>query len=227
MKITILAAMDKEMELLKHLLENRKEETFDGFRVFTGTIGRHEVVLCKCGIGKVNAAITTYAVIRAFEPELVVNSGVAGGAGNGVRIGQLLIADYVAYHDVWCGPGTEVGVADGYDLYLPADTRVVEAAQRLLPADEVVVGLICSGDRFISEPEEIKLIRSNFPTVKAVDMESAAIAHVCAREKVPFNILRVVSDTPGEGENISQYENFFKEAPEKTFKALNAIFEAI
>lgn len=227
MKIAILAAMDKEMSLLKHLIENINEENIDGFQVFTGKIGHHDVVLSKCGIGKVNAAITTYAIIRAFSPDLVVNSGVAGGAGNGVKIGQLLIADYAAYHDVWCGPGTNVGEADGYDLYLPADSRVVDAAVRLLPADEIVVGLICSGDSFISKAEEVQLIRSHFPTVKAVDMESAAIAQVCARERVPFNILRVVSDTPGEGENISQYENFFKEAPEKTFKALTAIFQAI
>ena len=103
MRIAILAAMEKERALLLPLLENRRDEDYEGLTVSVGRIGRHEVGVARCGIGKVNSAINAYKCIRGFGPQLVVNSGVAGGAG-ATRIGDLLVADYVSYHDVWCGP---------------------------------------------------------------------------------------------------------------------------
>lgn len=227
MKIAILVAMDKELNLFLPQLENHKENEAEGIRVYTGSIGKHDIILTKCGIGKVNSAITTFAVIKTFEPDLVVNTGVAGGAGNGVKIGQLLVADYASYHDVWCGPGTEIGAFDGGSVFLPADTRIVNLAHQLLSPSDTVYGLICSGDKFISSAKEVAEIKKNFPSAKAVDMESASIAQVCMILGVPFNILRVVSDTPGEGENVSQYQNFWTEAPQKTFSAVRQILEKL
>lgn len=101
--------------------------------------------------------------------------------------------------------------------------RIIKLSEKVAKDENVVYGLICSGDKFVSSAEELKFIRSHFPEVKAVDMESASIAQTCMLCNVPFNILRIVSDTPGEGENISQYKNFWKEAPEKTFSLLKEI----
>lgn len=227
MKIAILVAMDKELNLLLPLLGNLKEEKSDIFTHFLGHIGDHEVAVAKCGIGKVNSALSTYNMINTFAPQLVVNTGVAGGAGNGVSIGDLLVADYAAYHDVWCGPGTSPGAADGLDVYLPADKAIVELAKKHLDPSTTVYGLICSGDIFVSRAEEVAKIKETFPEVKAVDMESTSIAQVCAMKGIPFNILRVVSDTPGEGENISQYKNFWTEAPEKTFDAVRTLLSLL
>lgn len=227
MKIGILAAMSKELELLLPLVENPVETLTDGLKMYTGRIGHHDVALMQCGIGKVNAALNAYRMIHAFGPELVINSGVAGGADRSMAIGTLLVADYAAYHDVWCGPGTEYGAADGMETFLPADSRVVEAARRVLPADGVRYGLICSGDAFITTAAEVDGIKYRFPGALACDMESAAIAHTCIGCGVPFAILRVVSDTPGSGENIEQYRNFWGEAPRKTFEALRAILDAL
>lgn len=216
--------MDKELRLLVNLLDSPAEMEYDGMKVHHGFVGAHEVFAAKCGIGKVNAALNTYRIIKAVNPDLVINSGVAGGAG--VPIGTLLVADRIAYHDVWCGPGTVYGEADGYPLMFHSDDKVMGIVNALLPG-KTVSGLICSGDKFISSAEEIAFIRSKFPEVKAVDMESAAIAQACALTGTPVVIIRVVSDTPGEGENISQYKNFFSEAPEKTFSVIKSIIQAL
>lgn len=223
MKILILSAMDKEKELLATLLEDTREECFAGIPALAGKIGHNEVILAKCGIGKVNSALNTYRLITAANPELVINSGVAGGAG--IPVGSLLLADRVAYDDVWCGPGTEYGAADGFSRFFTPSQEIIALAKQVIDNPDIVYGLICSGDKFISSAEEIEFIRSHFPDVKAVDMESAAIAHACAMSSIPFSIIRVVSDTPGEGENISQYKNFWKDAPQKTFSTVKTLIE--
>lgn len=227
MKIAILVAMDKELSLLLHQIKEGHREIIDGHEVTIGRIGSHEVLAAKCGIGKVNATLNTLSIIRAYHPELVINSGVAGGAGTGMKIGDLLVADRAAYHDVWCGPGTLNGQADDAPLFFETYAPVLEIARGQLDNPTTAVGLICTGDRFISENSEVRAIRHNFPDVKAVDMESAAIGHVCMREKVPFCIIRVVSDTPGEGENLSQYKDFWSMAPETTFGALTRILDLL
>ncbi|MDE6247322.1 MAG: 5'-methylthioadenosine/adenosylhomocysteine nucleosidase [Muribaculaceae bacterium] len=225
MKIAILAAMDKEMALLKNILNDAENVVIDNIKAFKGRINHHEVLLSKCGIGKVNAALNTLRIIREFNPDLVINSGVAGGAG-GLKIGDLLIAGKVGYHDVWCGPGTVPGTADGFDRIFVPYQKTIEIAKKYLGNEDkggISYGLIATGDIFVSKKEEIESIHNVFPEAVAVDMESAAIAHTCASENIPFNIIRVVSDTPGEAENISQYKNFWSEAPEKTFQALEVI----
>lgn len=223
MRILILSAMDKEKELLASLLNNAAEKTFDGISVISGKIGDKETYLAKCGIGKVNSALNTYRLVTSIKPDLVINSGVAGGAG--LPVGSVLIADRIAYDDVWCGPGTEYGEADGYQLYFTPSDKVISLAKTLISDPNVAYGLICSGDKFISTHEEIVFIRSHFPEVKAVDMESASIAQACAMTATPVSIIRVVSDTPGEGENISQYKNFWADAPKKTFEAVKTVVE--
>lgn len=219
--------MSKELELVKPLFENVREEELEGRPVWSGRIGKHEVMLMQCGIGKVNSALNAYRLIRNFKPELVLNTGVAGGADRSMKIGSLLVADNVAYHDVWCGPGTQWGGADGFDVLMGTFAPVVDMARKVLNVFDPRFGLICSGDTFISKAEEIRRIKELFPDALACDMESASIAQVCVESGIPFNILRVVSDTPGEGENISQYKDFWAEAPRKTFEALFILLKAL
>lgn len=220
MKIGIIVAMQKELRLLLEVLGEAERKNINGVTFHIGRIGEHEVFVAQCGIGKVNAAITTISLIRSFEPELVINTGVAGGADKSMHVLDLLVADGVAYHDVWCGPGTEYGEASGFDLIMKPSSNLIDKAHGLLTESNVRYGLICSGDKFISKAEEVAEIKGHFPEALAVDMESAAIAQTCIALGVPFNIIRVISDTPGEAENISQYENFWTDAPKETFAAL-------
>lgn len=225
MRIAILAAMDKELNLLLSIMPGYEEIEIEGRKYYKGEIGGKEIIAGKCGIGKVNAALNTYRLIEAVNPDIVINSGVAGGASSNIKIGDVLIADKIAYHDVWCGPGTEYGAADGYDQFFIPSLKVVEKCRD--NGINAVFGLICSGDKFISKAEEVAEIRSYFPEVLAVDMESAAIAQTCEQCKVPFLIVRVMSDTPGEGDNISQYKDFWGEAPKKTFSCVEQIIEDV
>lgn len=225
MKIAVLTAMDKELQLLLSLMSQYKELEIGRNRYFVGTIGDKEVIAGKCGIGKVNAAVNTYRLIQNTSPDIIINTGVAGGASDTIKIGDVLVADSIAYHDVWCGPGTEYGAADGFPTYFrPPVNLLAKCRESNIPA---VFGLICSGDKFIHTAEEIKEISSHFPQVVAVDMESASIAQVGEMCGVPVLIVRVMSDTPGKGDNISQYKDFWGEAPKKTFECVERIIKEI
>ena len=227
MKIGILAAMDKEVALRLPLLEDKRDVELDGRKAYVGRIGANEVCVMKCGIGKVNSALNAYRMIGWFHPELVINSGVAGGADASMAVGSLLIATEAAYHDVWCGPGTEWGQIDGMPRRFSMDKALVEACRALPGLEDARYGLICSGDRFISKVDEVDFIKSEFPDALACDMESASIAHACLDKGVPFAVVRVVSDTPGQADNISQYKDFWTTAPEKTFQAVWSIINSL
>lgn len=226
MKIGIIVAMGKELNLLLPLVENHSTVTINDIAFHVGNMGGHEVTAMQCGIGKVNAAIGALTMIENFHPDIVMNTGVAGGTGGGAGILDVVVADRIAYHDVWCGPGTQWGDAAGCPRYFESMPALV--ALPCLNGDKAIKhGLICSGDIFVSRPEEVERIRSVFPEVMAVDMESAAIAHVCHLKNVPFFCMRVISDTPGGDDNIAQYENFWEDAPRHTFEVLTRVISSI
>lgn len=228
MIIGIIVAMKKELDLLLPLIEQSQAPAEDnGFTFYTGSIGKHGVVVMQCGIGKVNSALGAMTLIDNFHPQCVINTGVAGGADASMHVLDLLVATGVAYHDVWCGPGTEYGAASGFDVIMNPGHKILEIAHSLPSLASARYGLICSGDKFISQASEVAEIKSHFPDALAVDMESASIAQVCVMKRVPFNILRVISDTPGQEDNISQYANFWTDAPHETFSALCSILKAL
>ncbi|MFG6386351.1 MAG: 5'-methylthioadenosine/adenosylhomocysteine nucleosidase [Muribaculaceae bacterium] len=214
MKIAIIAAMSKELNLLLPMIENHSTITINDTTFHLGRMAGHEIIAIQSGIGKVNAAIATLTLVDNFHPALVINTGVAGGTG-ATNILDVVIPDRVAYHDVWCGPDTIPGQAAGCPLYFecPLPAQLVEqlGAKR---------GILASGDIFVSKASEVDNILSLYPEAVAVDMESAAIAQVCNLKNVPFVAIRVISDTPGAADNIAQYANFWEDAPQSTFNTL-------
>ena len=216
--IGIIVAMDKELNLLLPLIDSVREFQKDGYDFYLGNVHDTQVALMKSGIGKVNAALGTRALIENFAPRIVINSGVAGGIDGNIRMMDVLVATRVAYSDVWCGPGTNFGQAAECPLYfqmhkLPYnkdDNRIKE-------------GLICSSDRFIANEHEVKYIKEHYPDVRAVDMESGAIAQTCYKNNTPCAVIRVISDTPGDADNIAQYEDFWTKAPEATFNFIKNV----
>lgn len=228
MRIAIVAAMDKEIQLLLGLMSNVEEYLIKGQKNYKGEIAGHQVLLSECGIGKVNSALRTYQIIEDFKPELVINSGVAGGADISAPIGTVLVADRAAYHDVWCGPGTEYGTADSFEQYFYASKKGMEAINNLISqGEDIRTGLIATGDTFISTPEEIERIKSIYPDALACDMESASISQTCTFCNIPFMIIRVISDMPGKGDNVAEYQNFWKEAPVKTFHIVEKLLHIL
>jgi len=225
MKIGIIVAMHKELELLLPLLQDSEKSRMGGFVFYRGRVGRHDVIAMQCGIGKVNAAMGTLTLVNAFLPDFVINSGVAGGADLAVSVMDVVAGDRVAYHDVWCGPESLVGQIQGLPLYFEGASRLLE----LLPErDDIHKGLICSGDQFIDKKEDVERIKGNFPDALAVDMESGAIAQVCCLCNVPFLALRVISDSPGAShDNTKQYLDFWNDAPQETFMLLKDIIKGL
>ena len=225
MKIGIIVAMGKELELLLPLLTDSEESRMGGFEFHRGRMGKHDVMVMQCGIGKVNAAMGTLTLINAFLPDYIINSGVAGGADSTVNVMDVVASSRVAYHDVWCGPESVLGQVQGLPLYFDSSKRLLD----LIPErDDIHKGLICSGDQFIDTTEAVERIKSNFPESLAVDMESGAIAQVCHLNKVPFLALRVISDSPGASHNnTQQYLDFWTAAPQETFTLVREIINGL
>ena len=221
MKIGIIAAMHKELELLLPLLRDSEQSRMGGCEFHRGKVGKHDVIAMQCGIGKVNAAMGSLSLINSFLPDFVINSGVAGGADKSVSVMDIIAGEQVAYHDVWCGPESELGQVQGLPLYFKGAEQLLS----LVPErDDIHKGLICSGDQFIDTIEAVKRIKDDFPAALAVDMESGAIAQVCHLNHVPFLALRVISDSPGAShDNTSQYLDFWQDAPRETFNLVKEI----
>jgi adenosylhomocysteine nucleosidase len=218
--------MDKELQLLLPMLSEPRETTIDNVNFHLGDIAGHQVVVMKSGIGKVNAALSAMEMIKQFAPDVVINTGVAGGTGSDARILDVVVGDRIAYHDVWCGPGTINGQAARCPLYFES-SKMLSSLPCLTDKPRIHHGLIASGDIFVSRAEDVTRILKLYPDALAVDMESAAIAHACHLRQTPFFCVRVVSDTPGQTDNAAQYDNFWEDAPRQTFDILSNILTTL
>ena len=221
MKIGVLTAMTSEFEQLAAMLDGVVECEKNNIKYLTGCVGENEIILRQCGIGKVNAALGAAELIRAFTPDAMVSTGVAGGIDCCLGVMDVVVSSSIVYHDVWCGMGCEYGQVQGMPAVFAADEAMCRAAQSLNDdADNktrIHAGLICTGDQFITNRDELDKIKGNFPAGLAVDMESAAIAQTCYIYGVPFVSFRIISDTPGVDKHIQQYENFWGEMADRSF----------
>lgn len=208
MKVAIIVALDSEFEMLRALLGGSEK----------GILGNNEIILRRSGIGKVNAAIGATLLIRDEAPDCIINSGVAGGISSEVKALDIVAADEIVYHDVWCGEGNAFGQVQGFPPTFKTDRKLLAAAQSL-GTDGIHTGLVASGDYFISTMREAGEIRSHFPKVLAVDMESGAFAQVCHLFGVPFISFRLISDPAGE-DHQSAYDNFWETAGVHSFSVI-------
>ena len=228
--IAVVGAMEQEIELLRESMANVKHVSFGKFSAYEGELAGKRMVLVLSGIGKVNAAVSTSWVIHQFAPDCVINTGSAGGLGKGLKVGDVVIGETVAHHDV---DVTAFGYVWGQVPQLPAvfasDLNLIRQAEKAAQVFEgaaVTQGLIVSGDRFVHSSEGVAEIRSHFPEVKAVEMEAAAIAQTCHQLEVPFVIIRAVSDLADEKADIS-FEEFLKMAAVSSAKMVTEIVKSL
>lgn len=226
-KIGIIVAMGSEHDLTVALLENKREKCVDGITFTEGTVNDKAVVLTKCGIGKVCAAVGVVEMIKTFAPDCIINTGVAGGIDVSARIMDIVVGESMAYHDVWCGEGNEYGQVQGLPARFHSDETLYNAAVAIKCDVNIYGGLICSGDKFITDRSELDAIKKSFPEGLAVDMESGAMAQVCYMYGVPFLSFRIISDTPGVKDHTAQYQNFWTIAPEKSFNVLKQLLTTL
>ncbi|BBB26230.1 5'-methylthioadenosine/S-adenosylhomocysteine nucleosidase [Amphritea japonica] len=230
LKIGIIGAMDEEVELLKETLEGRQEHTVAGYSIYTGSMHGIEVVLLKSGIGKVNAAIGTTLMLQEFQPTCVINTGSAGGFSEELEVGDVVISTEVRHHDVDVTIfGYEHGQLPGLPAAFTPDGFLADVAQRCIARMEgikTVQGLIATGDSFMNCPERVAKTRENFPAMKAVEMEAAAIAQTCHQFDIPFIVIRSLSDIAGKESNLS-FEQFLVVAAKHSAEMVMAIVQTI
>lgn len=227
MKIGIITAMSSEQKQLANQLENPTERKEGPFTYTEGTIKNNTIILMQCGIGKVNAAAGAVEMIRNFAPDCIISTGVAGGIDSCLNVMDVVVSSRIVYHDVWCGEGNAYGQIQGLPLYFTGNETLYQCAISLDTETAIHGGLICSGDKFITDRQELETIKTNFPEGLAVDMESASIAQVCHLYEVPFISFRIISDTPGAEKHLEQYKNFWGEMADRSFHVTEAFLKAL
>ena len=223
MRIGILTAMMKEHDQIAVLLnDTRKVE--GQFNYIIGTLNGNEVVLLQCGIGKVNAAVGTAELIRSYQPDCIISTGVAGGIDACLNVMDVVVSNRCVQHDFDLTLGYERGEIQGLTRFFESGAQLIAAAESLQDPT-IHIGLICTGDQFITDRTALDTIKGYFPDGLAVDMESAAIAQTCYIYKVPFVSFRIISDTPGAKDNQQQYKNFWEEMAQRSFKITKRYLE--
>ena len=206
--------MDKELHQLQQLFNS------------------DDVLVQKCGIGKVNAALGAQRMINEFHPDCIISSGCAGGNGDDINIQDVVVSAELCYHDVYCGTAiddtTIYGQVQGLPARYPADPYLLRKSSELkVEGLEIHPGLIVTGDWFVDSREKMREIIGHFPDAKAVDMESCAIAQTCYINKVPFISFRVISDIPLRDTDASQYHNFWDTIAEHSFQVTRTFVESL
>lgn len=218
MKLGIICAMEEELRTLVENLDNASKITRHGYVFHTGSIGRHEVVLVQSGIGKVMSAMAVTLLVEVFSVDGIINTGSAGAVNHELKIGDVVVADKLAYHDVDVTAfGYTFGQMAQQPLYFESSKYFVSELKKAI--ENPVVGLITSSDSFISSDGRIAEIKKHFPDVLAVEMEGASIAQAATALKKPFVIIRAMSDTASHDANV-KFDEFIIEAGRKSAQTL-------
>lgn len=214
--IAIISALREEQAGLLALMPGQRPERLAGREFWRGQLQGHEVIAVLSGIGKVAAATTTAVLMERFAPQLLIFTGVAGGIGDGVAVGDLVVGNAFLQHDMDASPLFPRHELPGYGrsrlladprlltvLQMAAEEAVAWLPRQLDPATRAAFGLqaprvhcgkIITGDRFVASAAESRALRAELGTALAVDMESAAVAQVCHDYGVPFCAVRTISD---------------------------------
>lgn len=227
MRIGIIVAMDKEFVQLRTLLDDTTTEHHNGKDFMRGRIGDKEIIMQKCGIGKVNATIGAVEMIDGYRPDLIISTGVAGGAASDMEVCDVVAGTEYCYHDVYCGEECQFGQIMGMPPTYHTPKELAEKAVQAGAEATVHKGLIVSGDWFVDSREKMKAILDKFPQAKAVDMESCAIAQTCHSYGVPFISFRVISDVPLKDNKASQYHDFWDRLAEGSFNVARRFLDLI
>lgn len=197
--IGIIGAMHEEIVELKKLMTEIEEIKIASMVYYKGVLKDKEIVLVESGIGKVNSAVCTTILIKEFNVDKIVFTGVAGGIGKNIEVGDIVISSDLIQHDFDVTAfGANPGDIPRMDVSaFKADEGLVELAKesalKIFSKEKVRIGRIVSGDQFINGIEKINWLDKTFGA-EAAEMEGASVAHVCHLFKVPFVILRAISD---------------------------------
>lgn len=195
--IGIIGAMDAEIEeYLKHL-RDAKQTTWQEFIFYQGVLFDQNVVIVKGGVGKVLTAMITQKMIDLFCPDKIIFTGVAGAINKNYKIGDVVISKDCVQHDLnAAGLGFERGEVPYTDYKIfKADSKLFKIALETKLDNKIYQGRVLTGDQFFTH-KELADYQSIIDELQgdAVEMEGAALAQVCVVNKIPWLIVRTISD---------------------------------
>lgn len=228
--IGIIAAVSEEMEAIKLKMSNIKEINIFNLKFFEGKIGNQKTILVKCGVGKVNAARTTQIMIDKFGIEYIINIGSAGSINDEIKYGDIIIGKYVLQHDFDITAfGHEKGYISNIGVKLESNKKLIKRCEYVIKNMKnleyrCIVGTIATGDIFCTSKKMKDKIRTKFDA-DCVEMEGAAIAQVAYLSDIPFIIIRSISDTPNE-ENQIDFNKYLKMAANRCALFIEKLLQA-
>ncbi|MBY6035163.1 5'-methylthioadenosine/adenosylhomocysteine nucleosidase [Fictibacillus nanhaiensis] len=233
MRIGIIGAMDEEIVYMKDSLDIYGESIYAQNKFFEGTHHNKEVVLCKSGVGKVNAAITTQILIDRFQVTHILFTGVAGALDSSLEVGDIVISSSAMQHDIDASalsPDFPKGTIPmfAFDSEFKADDKLIklaEVAAENLSGPQVMVGKVLSGDQFIADRELVENYCKLFNGT-CIEMEGSAVAQAAFLNEVPFVIIRSISDKAN-GEAPASFGEFTALAAKRSSDMVESIIEAL
>ncbi|WP_297276538.1 5'-methylthioadenosine/adenosylhomocysteine nucleosidase [uncultured Brachyspira sp.] len=230
-RIAIIGAMDSEITNFKGMIENIEEIEIANIIYYKGTLCGKNIVLLKSGIGKVNAAIATTIAIERFNVEKIIFTGVAGSGNPDYDISDIVISKDLIEHDFDTSAldGDELTIlVKGYDKnYYPADNSLIqlakESAQKVITDNKVYVDTIATGDQFVGDNNKVKQIHNKFKA-GAIEMEGAAVAHAALMYKVPFVVIRSLSDK-ADSDAVVDFPKFVVKSAQNSMKIVVEMLE--
>lgn len=230
--IGIIAAEEKEMIAIKNNMTNIFEEKIYELKFIKGNIENKLCVLVECGVGKVNAARTTQIMIDKFNPNYVINVGTAGGLTNELKVKDIVIGKDLVQHDFdITGVGNyEKGEIARTGKYFLSDENLIKLCKNAMEEYKdrnfnIKIGRIVTGDWFASDLEKSLKIQKEF-NADCIEMEGAAIAQVCTLDKIPFLVIRGISDTPN-GNNEIDFHTYIEEVSIRVGEILKLLIKKI
>lgn len=214
--IGIIGAMDEEVDVLRGEMEIKEIKSIANMKFYIGNIDSKEIVLVRCGIGKVNAAICAQILISELNVNAIINTGVAGAINDNLDVLDIVVSKDVLYHDFdVTGFGHKLGEIPRMERSIfSADDDLVEkaldASKKTLEKHNAIKGRIVSGDIFVSDFKIKKSLLENF-NADCTEMEGAAIGHTCYVNDIPFIIIRSMSDK-ADGSAHNNFNEFVQEA---------------
>ena len=228
--VAILGAFDEEVAILEAQLADPSAHTIEGIQFLTGTLNEQKVVVARTGVGKVNAAMTATLIIEHFHPSRVIFTGVAGGLNPDLQIGDIVIAEKTAQHDLGRLESAEIentGVKNPIDgkrnpVFFPGDPGLLQIAETALESVEltpfqtaqgqrhprIIKGTVVTGDVFVASDTKKTALHKSLGA-DAVEMEGAAVAQICWQHSVPCLVIRSLSDNAGASAS-EDFQKYYK-----------------
>lgn len=218
--IGIICAEEKELIEIKKIMNNIEEKNIYEKIFYMGEIETKKVVLVKCNVGKVNSARVTQMLIDNFDINLVINVGTAGSVDNSLEIGDVVVATYLIQYDFDVTPfGRKLGEIENIGESIKVDEELLKLFDNL----DVKKGIIATADKFIVNNEEKDNIKNYF-NAYCIEMEGASIAQVCYLDKIPFFVIRSITDKK-DGSSKVDFLQFLESSSKKAASILKEVLK--